>query len=49
MAGEFVAGRLEFAFDLTPFLAAEAGPEFGAQFLDMLFERHRPLLDGSER
>ncbi len=48
-AGEILAGFLEFALDLAPFLGI-APAEFGAQFLDMLFQRdHRHLLDGSER
>jgi hypothetical protein len=48
MAGEFLTGRLEFAFDLAPFPAV-AVAEFGTQFLDMLFESHRHLLDVGER
>jgi hypothetical protein len=48
-AGEFLAGVLEFAFDLALFLTV-AVPKLGAQFLDMLFERdHRHLLVVCER
>ena len=35
----------QFSSDLARFTAVKTGAEFGAQFLDLLFNRHLSLLD----